>query len=399
MTRSPWRFSTGITLFVRTAGIARRDALAPEALLAPTMRPSRKFPSAAALLAVTCAALALIPPARAQTITPDLLETARALFKPVPTEAPALKDNVITPERTELGRLLFFDPRLSQSGLISCHTCHNLGTGGDDNLPVSVGHGWQRGPRNSPTVLNAVLNVAQFWDGRAEDLKSQAQGPIQASVEMANRPAAVVATLKSMPEYVQHFQAAYPGEGEPVTFDNVTKALEAYEATLLTPDSRFDLLLKGGSVALTAQEIRGLELFVAKGCATCHNGVNLGGQAYFPFGLVAAPGENVRPAGDRGRFQVTRTESDNYVFRAAPLRNVALTAPYFHSGEVWDLREAVAIMGSSQLGIALDAAETEAIAAFLATLTGRQPVVTVPQLPVETATTPRPSGFGEQSRQ
>lgn len=365
------------------------------------MSHNRKHPSTciATLLAVVLiGATALITEARAQAITPELLELAQAIFKPVPTETPKLKDNAVTPERTELGRLLFFDPRLSQSGLISCHTCHNLGMGGDDNLSVSVGHGWQRGPRNSPTVLNAVFNAAQFWDGRAEDLKSQAKGPIQASVEMANQPATVVTTLTSMPEYVQRFQAAFPGESEPVTFDNVTKALESFEATLTTPDSRFDLLLRGEREILTARELRGLELFVTKGCATCHNGVNLGGQAYFPFGLVAAPAAEVRPPGDRGRFQVTRTESDSYVFRAAPLRNVALTAPYFHSGEVWDLREAVAIMGSSQLGITLDANETEAIAAFLGTLTGRPPAVALPQLPVETAATPRPAGFGEPGR-
>lgn len=357
----------------------------------------RKFPAVVFLAGATLAAFALPPSASAQSATTGLLETARALFKPIPVETPGLKDNAVTAERTELGRWLFFDPRLSQSGLISCHTCHNLGTGGDDNLPVSVGHGWQRGPRNSPTVLNAVFNVAQFWDGRAEDLKAQARGPIQASVEMANRPDAVVVALKSMPEYVQHFRAAFPDESEPVNFDNVTKALESFEATLTTPDSRFDRWLKGDPAALAAQELHGLDLFVAKGCAACHNGVNVGGQAYFPFGLVAAPGEQVRPAGDRGRYQVTRTEADNYVFRAAPLRNVALTAPYFHSGEVWDLREAVAIMGSSQLGITLDASETESIAAFLATLTGRQPVVTIPQLPVETAGTPRPAGFGEKT--
>lgn len=347
--------------------------------------------------AVLFSVVVWLPVARAEPIPAGLLQTARALFKPVPAEAPPLKNNAVTPARVGLGRLLFFDPRLSRSGLISCYTCHNLGMGGDDNLPVSVGHGWQRGPRNAPTVLNAVFNVAQFWDGRAEDLKTQAKGPMLASVEMANRPDVVVATLTSMPEYVQRFRAAFPEEHDPVTFDNVAKALESYEATLTTPDSRFDRLLKGESGILTARELRGLDLFVSKGCVACHNGVNLGGQAYFPFGLVATPGEQVRPPGDHGRYQVTRTESDNYVFRAAPLRNVALTAPYFHSGEIWDLREAVAIMGASQLGTSLDAGETEAIAAFLGTLTGRQPTVTVPLLPVETASTPRPAGFGKKS--
>src|SRR6478735_7747728 len=166
----------------------------------PIMSQPRKFSPVFCMLA-----LLLVATRRAQTVASELLETARAIFKPVPVEAPPLNDNIVTPARAELGRLLFFEPRLSQSGLISCHTCHNLGTGGDDNLPVSVGHGWQRGPRNAPTVLNAVFNAAQFWDGRAEDLKSQAQGPIQASVEMANQPDIVVATLTSMPEYVQRF--------------------------------------------------------------------------------------------------------------------------------------------------------------------------------------------------
>jgi cytochrome c peroxidase len=262
--------------------------------------------------------------------------------------------------------------------------------GGDDNLPTSVGHGWQKGPRNSPTVLNAVFNVAQFWDGRAEDLKAQATGPMQASVEMASEPAAVVATLKSLPEYVQRFKEAFAEVTDPVTFANAAKAIESFEATLVTPDSRFDQLLKGDTNALTSKELRGLKHFMGKGCTACHNGVNLGGQGYFPFGVVAAPDATVRPPGDRGRFAVTKTEADSYVFRAAPLRNIALTAPYFHSGQVWDLKEAVAIMSSSQLGATLSETEIDEITEFLRTLTGKQPVVQVPILPVETTTTPRP---------
>lgn len=338
-------------------------------------------------------ALFLAANLQAATIDQEWLEIVRNVFKPIPTEAPELPGNVLSPARRDLGQMLFFDPRLSKSGLISCNTCHNLGMGGDDNLPVSIGHGWQRGPRNSPTVLNAVFNVAQFWDGRAEDLKTQAKSPIQASVEMANQPDVVVQTLTSMPEYVRRFKEAFPGENEPVTFDNVAKALEAYQATLVTPDSRFDRLLKGERDVLTSRELQGLGLFISKSCVACHNGINLGGRAYFPFGVVAAPDATVRPPGDRGRYEVTKTDADDYVFRAAPLRNVALTAPYFHSGGVWELREAVAIMGSSQLGIALSNDEIDALTAFLGTLTGQQPVVQQPLLPVETSSTPRPLSF------
>ena len=328
--------------------------------------------------------------ASADPIDPALLAQAHAFFKPIPYSVPELQGNAVTPARSELGRMLFFDPRLSRSGTISCYTCHNLAMGGDDNLRTSLGHGWQKGPRNAPTVYNAVFNVAQFWDGRAEDLKEQAKGPIQAGVEMNNLPANVVAMLKSIPEYTQRFKEAFPDDADPVNFDNVAMAIEAFEATLITPDSRFDQLLKGDNNALNAQELRGLQTFIMKGCIACHNGVNLGGQGYFPFGVVAAPDNKVRPPGDRGRFSVTNTSADDYVFRAASLRNVGLTAPYFHSGQVWDLKEAVAIMGSSQLGATLTPDEVDAIAEFLLTLTGKPPAVQVPILPVETATTPRP---------
>lgn len=319
-----------------------------------------------------------------------LRERANALFDPIPAVVPNIKDNMVTRDKVTLGRMLFFDPRLSKSGVISCNTCHNLGTGGDDNLPTSVGHGWQQGPRNAPTVFNAVFNVAQFWDGRAEDLKAQAKGPIQAGVEMANVPPRVVETLKSMPQYVELFRKAFPNEPDPVSFDNMAKAIEAFEATLLTPAARFDQYLEGDDNALNAQEKEGLRLFMDKGCAACHSGVNLGGNSYYPFGLVKKPGAEVLPPDDKGRFEVTKTASDSYVFRAAPLRNIALTAPYFHSGQVWDLKQAVAIMGTAQLGTELTDQEVEAITAFLHTLTGEPPRVEYPILPVETAATPKP---------
>jgi cytochrome c peroxidase len=257
-------------------------------------------------------------------------------------------------------------------------------------LETSVGHGWQKGPRNSPTVLNAVLNMAQFWDGRARDLKEQAMGPVQAAVEMNSTPARTVATLKSIPAYVAAFKAAFPGEGDPVTFENMARAIEVFEATLLTPNSRFDQFLTGKIDALNADEKRGLEVFMSKGCSPCHSGVNLGGQGYFPFGVVEKPGAEILPAGDKGRFQVTKTASDEYVFKSPSLRNIALTAPYFHSGKVWDLRQAVAVMGSAQLGAKLTEAETDSIVAFLKTLTGTQPRVEVPVLAPHTRETPLP---------
>jgi cytochrome c peroxidase len=301
-----------------------------------------------------------------------------------------VKNNEITPAKAELGHKLFFEPRLSKSQLISCASCHNPALGGVDAGPTSVGHGWQKGPRRAPSVLNAVFNVAQFWDGRAEDLKAQAKGPVQAGVEMNNTPAAVEATLKSIPAYVAEFGKAFPGESNPVTFDNMAKAIEAFEISLVTPNARFDKFLKGDAKALTAQETRGLGLFVDKGCSGCHNGVNLGGRDYSPFGVAQPPSEAVRPAADKGRSVVTKRSSDDFVFRIAPLRNVALRAPYFHSGQVWTLEEAVRLMARDQLGEELSDAETADIVAFLTTLTGDQPKIEYPILPPREKDTPRP---------
>ena len=319
-----------------------------------------------------------------------LMNRARELFKPLPANLPAIHGNAVTREKIELGKMLYFDPRLSASGIFSCNSCHNLGLGGVDGLETSVGHGWQKGPRNAPTVLNAVLNVAQFWDGRAEDLKAQAKGPIQAGVEMNSTPDRVLAVLNSMPAYKAKFADAFPNEKEPLTFDNVAMAIEAFEATLTTPAAPFDQYLEGKADALTDTQRAGLELFIDKGCAGCHNGVNVGGHDYFPFGVVTRPGAEILPPGDKGRFAVTKTADDEYVFRSPTLRNVTLTAPYFHSGKVWDLRQAVAVMGSSQLGATLSEQEIDKITAFLETLTGQQPRVEYPLLPPSTPTTPQP---------
>lgn len=207
---------------------------------------------------------------------------------------------------------------------------------------------------------------------------------------MNNTPDNVIVTLKSMPGYVDAFAKAFPGENDAITFDNFAKAIEAFEATLITPNSKFDQFLMGSDGAMTAEEKAGLQLFIDTGCTACHNGINVGGNDYFPFGVVETPGSEILPEGDKGRFTVTATAGEEYVFRAAPLRNVAVTAPYFHSGKVWDLREAVAVMANSQLGAELDDKQIDQIVAFLGTLTGEQPQVVHPILPVRGPATPKP---------
>lgn len=356
-----------------------------------------KFIKFIPLTAVSLLALPALAQDAALMDDAELRDQAAAVFEPIPDQLTEIKKNYetpeivpITPERVELGKVLFFDPRMSKSGLISCQTCHNVGLGGVDGLPTSVGHGWQAGPRNAPTMLNAVFNIAQFWDGRAPDLAEQAKGPLQASVEMSNTPELLIETLNSMPPYVEMFQTAFPGDNDPVNFDNFALAVEAFEATLLTPNSAFDQFLKGDDSAMNDQEKRGLQAFMETGCIACHAGINVGGQDYHPFGVVAKPGAEVLPAGDTGRFEVTQTANDEYVFRAAPLRNIALTAPYFHSGAVWDLKEAVQIMSSSQIGTELTPEQVDDIVAFLHTLTGDQPQVVHPILPVRSDTTPVP---------
>jgi cytochrome c peroxidase len=338
------------------------------------------------LTATVALATAFAAPALANE---ELRAFANDMFDPIPLTTPDLPNNMITRPRVDLGAMLFFDPRMSRSGLFSCQSCHNVGLGGVDGLTTSIGHGWQQGPRNSPTMYNAVFNIAQFWDGRAANLAEQAMGPVQAGVEMNNTPERLIETLNSMQGYIDAFNEAFPGEEDPVTFENFALAVEAFQATLTTPNSRFDQFLNGAD-SLNEQELRGLEAFLDEGCVACHAGVNIGGQEYYPFGLVERPGGAVLPEGDRGRFTVTETASDDYVFRAAPLRNIELTAPYFHSGVVWSLEEAVAVMGVSQLGADLDDQQIEDIAAFLRTLTGEIPQVVHPVLPVSTSTTPRP---------
>jgi cytochrome c peroxidase len=333
------------------------------------------------------AALALTVSVSAQD---NLMKAAKARFKPIPTTAPALPGNPATPAKVELGSMLYFDPRLSASHAISCSSCHNVGLGGVDAQETSIGHGWQRGGRNAPTVFNAVFNTAQFWDGRAKDLEEQAGGPLVNPVEMASPPEHVAEQLAAIPGYVAAFKAAFPGESQPVTLANGEKAIAVFEASLITPNASFDKYLNGDASALTSTQKEGLQLFIDKGCATCHNGINVGGGMYSPFGVVENPGAELLPPGDKGRFTVTKSVSDEYVFKVPTLRNIALTAPYFHTGRAWDLRQATAVMGVSQLGAQLTADETEKVAVFLESLTGEQPKIVHPILPPSVAATPRP---------
>jgi cytochrome c peroxidase len=292
---------------------------------------------------------------------------------------------ITQPAKVELGKMLFFDPRLSKSGFISCNSCHNLATGGVDNLPSSIGHKWQLGPINSPTVFNASYNIAQFWDGRAKDLQDQAGGPIENPKEMAGSHPLAIDVLQSIPGYVESFKNVYGSEK--ITITNVTDAIAEFEKTLVTPDSRFDRWLKGDDKAITKTELEGYELFKGKACTTCHMGTAVGGSLFQKMGLVKPYTKDTKTL---GRYEVTRQESDKYVFKVPTLRNVELTYPYFHDGSLWDLRDVVKTMADIQLGIPVNDEEADKIVAFLKTLTGTIPEVSIPILPPSVPSTPRP---------
>lgn len=338
------------------------------------------------LLAVLASALAA-PAASAQE---TLLEQAKRLFTPIPLEPPIVENIESTPARIELGKMLYFEPRLSESHSISCNSCHIVGLGGVDVLETSIGHRWQRGARNAPTVLNAVFNKVQFWDGRAKDLETQAGGPLLNPIEMGTSEEHVVDQLNGIAGYRAAFLDAFPGEDDPITFENVRNLIALFEATLITPNAPFDRWLRGDADAMTPEERNGLRVFIQKGCPTCHNGINLGGGMYAPFGVVERPGAEFLPVTDKGRFEVTKTVSDQYVFKVPTLRNVVLTPPYFHTGKAWDLRQAVAVMGAAQLGATLTEGEVNEIVAFLHSLSGTQPEVVYPFLPPSGPETPRP---------
>ena len=304
------------------------------------------------------------------------------LIKPI---EPAV---VTEPEKVELGKKLWFDPRLSMSGFISCNSCHNLSMGGSDNLPTSIGDRWQQGPINSPTVLNSSLNVAQFWDGRAGDLKDQAGGPIANPMEMAFSHTLTVDMLASIPAYVREFRQVF-GVGTKISLDQVTSAIAEFEKTLVTPNSRFDQWLLGKSDALSSQELAGYKLFKESGCVACHNGEAVGGNSFQKMGIV----EPYKGNASEGRAAVTGNDADRFSFKVPTLRNVELTYPYFHDGAAETLAEAVNVMGRIQLGRTYSKEENDNIVAFLKTLTGDQPTFIMPILPPSSELTPRPKPF------
>ncbi|ADH84851.1 cytochrome-c peroxidase [Desulfurivibrio alkaliphilus] len=309
-------------------------------------------------------------------------------FEPITVMYVDNPDNPVTPEKVELGRKLYHDPRLSKSGLFSCNTCHNIATWGMSKLPVDIGHQWRLGPVNSGTVFNAAFYEAQFWDGRAADLEEQAKGPILAHEEMA-MPSEELAVerIASIPEYVSRFKVSFPEDAEPLTYDNIANAIAAFERTLLTP-GRWDRFLLGDNDSLSRAEHEGMKAFVDMGCARCHNGVALGG-GFEKMGLVNNyPSESP----SQGRYDVTGKQEDKNVFKMTTLRNIEHTYPYFHDGAVWELEEAVRIMARLQLGRQLNDAETKSIVTFLKALTGEIPehALRLPVLPASTAATPRP---------
>jgi cytochrome c peroxidase len=287
--------------------------------------------------------------------------------------------------KVDLGKKLFFDPRLSKSGFISCNSCHNLATGGEDNLPTSIGHKWQLGPINSPTVFNASYNVAQFWDGRAKDLQEQAGGPIENPSEMAASHTLAIDILQSIPGYVTEFEKVYGTKK--ITIENVTDAIAVFEETLVTPGSRFDKWLEGDDNAITKTELKGYELFKAKGCTTCHMGAAVGAALFQKMGLAKPYTKDTKTL---GRYEVTKQEADKYVFKVPTLRNIELTYPYFHDGSLWNLKDAVKTMADIQLGMSVTDEEADEIVAFLRTLTGEIPEITIPILPPSTPSTPKP---------
>jgi len=332
--------------------------------------------------------------------TDVLHQIAVQLFAPVPAVVEN-EVNPVTDEKVELGKMLWYDTRLSLSGGFSCNSCHNLATYGVDNLPTSLGHGWAIGPRNAPTALNAALHATQFWDGRAADVEEQAQGPVLNPIEMGTPSAEyAVERIASIPTYVDLFAAAYPDLDEPLTYSNIANAIGAFERTLTTP-ARFDDYLEGDLTALSDVEKEGLQVFINYGCAGCHNGPAIGGNMLARFGVTESYWEATRDfvtidsptmTMDVGLFAVTHDENDLYVFKVPSLRNITRTYPYFHDGSVWSLADATQVMSRVRLGRELTEEDLGKLLAFFDSLEGEIPAyaLQLPVLPASTETTPRP---------
>ncbi len=323
------------------------------------------------LLLAACGAPATEAPAE---VTAETLARFGTMPEEVAPEAYEMSEPLI-----DLGRMLYYEPRISANGNMSCNTCHGLNNYGMDGLRFSFGHSVNPVGRNSPTVYNAALHVAQFWDGRAPDVEGQAAGPMLSSGEMG-APSAdyVVEALKSIPGYLSYFKAAFPGDSDPITFDHVTQAIGAFERRLMTP-GRFDKFLAGDKTALTEQEQRGFALFVETGCIRCHDGPAVGGGRYDTLGAAEPYTTN-----DLGRFNVTNEEKDKYAFKVPSLRNIAQTGPYLHDGSIPTLDDMVQLMVRHQLGKKLTSDQLDDIVTFLRALTGELPSAEytgMPELP------------------
>lgn len=317
------------------------------------------------------------------------LPAQAADWQALPEQAPAPADNPTTAEKVELGKALFFDPRFSSTGTVSCNSCHNVMLGGEDNRPVSMGIHGKTGGRNSPTVWNSGFSASQFWDGRSPSLEDQAKGPVANLVEMgmANVETAMD-RVRSIPGYKPMFEAAFGKDS--MTVDNAARAVAAFERTLVTPNSPYDRYVKGDKNALSKQQVRGMNSFASLGCTSCHSGAAFNGPQMpegnnffmkFPTFADNAYVKKYDLLADKGRADVTGNEADAYFFKVPTLRNVALTAPYFHNGRVDTLDEAVKVMAKTQLNIELDKAQTEDLVAFLKALTGEFPEIVMPRLP------------------
>ena len=317
-----------------------------------------------ALFAISCAAPEQEPAAPPVSAVPVDAAVLQA-FQPLP-DVMSSPTNPSTPEQVALGRMLYYDARVSTSGDVSCYVCHPLHDYGTSHRRTGVGHDGLIGGRNEPTVYNAAGHLAQFWDGRAADVEAQALGPVLNPVEMGMTDAAsVVEVLKLIPGYVEAFAAAYPGEVDPVSFDNFGKAIGVFERGLVTP-GRWDAFLKGDATALSDEERAGFNEFVSTGCSQCHMGAYVGGSFYQKAGLVHAWFNQA----DVGRAAVTGNDADGMMFKVSSLRNVEETWPYFHDGSVQHLDDAVRLMAWHQLGKQLTDAQAGSIAVWLRTLTG-----------------------------
>lgn len=327
------------------------------------------MPLLVALLAGAVLLFVWYPAAPGATPTPALRGSSSIDWNPSPI-SPVPYPLAASQAKAELGERLFHDPVLSVDRTVSCATCHDLANGGDDGHKVSSGVGGALGTHNAPTVFNAALNFRQFWDGRAPDLTTQVNGPIHNPVEMNSSWALIIERLEAIPEYRRAFADTY---GDGITQASITDAIVSFEATLLTPDAPFDRFLKGDEKAIDADALEGYRRFNHFGCASCHQGVNVGGNLYQRFGILGDyfADRGQRTKADLGRFNITGNELDKQVFKVPSLRNVALTAPYFHDGSIETLDEAVAIMGRYQLGRTLRPEDRRLIVAFLNTLTGQ----------------------------